>query len=567
MSSDGEAIGNKGNELVLENETVDRVPMATPAIANDSLGATTTSKKVESSSVGELQTLGGDSENNRRQNESEVHINNEMSDYFIPVEPVKPPVPQNREATVRLDDIKSGKGTEAKSESHGGDESVGSKEETVASEIYVRPDGKKVRKIKRRSLEVDESLSVGSASVGEIYVRSDGKKVRRVKKKRPKSIEGTTADLSQPPMAPLEEDEEFAKESTAEPSDDKPSLIEAQGAEMHAEPSQCSKDFERTHSESAPSGQASNDPVVAHYEAAKSLPSKDEVMQPIYDINPWMMDPVLDEEASHRSNQSMVSHRSGTSRPSVEVKNPFDASRLVLETKAAAPDAVNPFDALLQNPSPSVPLNQGQEPPAPLIQPVVVGISPLSISNTTPSRPDPGFPYSTSSKDNEPKVVSHVLSKESTSSIRQNHQPIVVSDASANLYVKFEYGSPRQDVSSPHSTSGWKVADESSNHYVNFDDDDFGQNSGTSPRQDVSSPQSTASRKTGSRQPLAESIMVRTRSRADPNAVVSSPPRNPRGKIAPRLVSFHHPGLLTASFRHTSLTYNSGQCRRRRIHS
>jgi hypothetical protein len=68
------------------------------------------------------------------------------------------------------------------------------------SEIYIRPDGKKVRRIKKTVLrEKGSSASVGgevATSTSEVYIRPDGKRVRRIVHKSPSTASSTTSPAS-----------------------------------------------------------------------------------------------------------------------------------------------------------------------------------------------------------------------------------------------------------------------------------------------------------------------------------------------------------------------------------
>jgi len=66
---------------------------------------------------------------------------------------------------------------------------MGATKPVEESEIYIRADGKKVRRVKKQP-----STEAANAEEGEIYIRADGKKVRRVKKKTPMSLDGMLAD-------------------------------------------------------------------------------------------------------------------------------------------------------------------------------------------------------------------------------------------------------------------------------------------------------------------------------------------------------------------------------------
>ncbi len=485
MASD--AATGQGWKGTMSEENSDNFSTDTQSMFHESAGTTAAAIKLESSSVGEPWTLAGDSEHSRTN--SERGVTNELSDYFIPLEPVKPPVPPNLNVPARLGgDAMETKTTMARHESNGnvvsGDESVGSKEEAAGSEIYVRPDGKKVRKVKRKSFDsnsVDESVSVGSASAGEIYIRPDGKKVRRVKKKKIKStasaVLGATTELCQLPMAPLEEDEEFGKDFTVEPSDGKQLSLASEKLSPHLESSTYTQSFlpsgESQFMESDKAAQV--DLPTGALGKPVELPLKDDKLHPMNEINPWTMEPILDEEASHLS---------------IEATNPFVSPHRTQDFNEPSHDALFPFDAPDQLP----PLpDQLQKPLSPATGPVRAEDRAPAVDSvrSLPSEQDRSF--STQSRDQQRTYDSDSSLKVLTS-VRMNKkpQPIIVSEDGEGRYDK-------------------------------LDD----QNVADSSRQEASS---NTNRRSGFQKPLAESIMARTRSRADPNAVVASG-RNPRGKV------------------------------------
>ena len=70
-----------------------------------------------------------------------------------------------------------------------GDQLAVSRESSLTGEIYVRADGKKVRRVKKSSLVSDETV--------EIITRADGKKVRRIRKTKPRPpVESTTHSMA-----------------------------------------------------------------------------------------------------------------------------------------------------------------------------------------------------------------------------------------------------------------------------------------------------------------------------------------------------------------------------------
>lgn len=94
----------------------------------------------------------------------------------------------------------------------GDDRSVGSN--ISGSGVYVRSDGKKVRRVKRRSNSVgDDGSSLGSMSTAGsgVYIRADGKKVRRVKKSQ---------KTSRPPRIPTHVSVHDNEEKVASTPDD-----------------------------------------------------------------------------------------------------------------------------------------------------------------------------------------------------------------------------------------------------------------------------------------------------------------------------------------------------------
>ncbi len=70
------------------------------------------------------------------------------------------------------------------SSSVAGDQIAVSKESSLTGEVYVRADGKKVRRVKKSALADDPNV--------EIITRPDGTKVRRIRKTKPKQAVGTS---------------------------------------------------------------------------------------------------------------------------------------------------------------------------------------------------------------------------------------------------------------------------------------------------------------------------------------------------------------------------------------
>lgn len=80
-----------------------------------------------------------------------------------------------------------------------GDRIAVSKDESLTGEVYIRADGKKVRRVKKSAVKSDDNV--------EIITRPDGTKVRRIRKTKPKDGEEDTNGLSgfldsQPKTAP-----------------------------------------------------------------------------------------------------------------------------------------------------------------------------------------------------------------------------------------------------------------------------------------------------------------------------------------------------------------------------
>ena len=88
-----------------------------------------------------------------------------------------------------------------------GDQIAVSKEASLTGEIYVRADGKKVRRVKR------SSLTSGSDENVEIITRPDGTKVRRIRKTKPKQASGSSVQTT-----PTDSSTEASSAASSDPS-------------------------------------------------------------------------------------------------------------------------------------------------------------------------------------------------------------------------------------------------------------------------------------------------------------------------------------------------------------
>jgi len=91
-----------------------------------------------------------------------------------------------------------------------GDQIAVSKESSLTGEIYVRADGKKVRRVKKSSVPSDENV--------EIITRPDGTKVRRIKKTKakPKQVAGNSGSSVETP--PTDSSTEASAGTSSDPS-------------------------------------------------------------------------------------------------------------------------------------------------------------------------------------------------------------------------------------------------------------------------------------------------------------------------------------------------------------
>ena len=90
-----------------------------------------------------------------------------------------------------------------------GDQIAVSKESSLTGEIYVRADGKKVRRVKKSSLTADEN--------SEIITRPDGTKVRRIKKTKTKEKQATGGSGSSIQTMPTESSTEGSSGASTDP--------------------------------------------------------------------------------------------------------------------------------------------------------------------------------------------------------------------------------------------------------------------------------------------------------------------------------------------------------------